>query len=437
MQRNLQDLRLKEIYSHPDRYRKAISEINKLLVNIGRNSKISLTLTNYQDPSFTPLRSEDLLKAAENYQDNLFFPYFSKRLEELIVDTAPSAIGFSLNYLSQAITTFAMIGFVKRFAPELPLIVGGGLITSWTRNPSWNNPFGGLIDHLITGKGEIPLLRLAGIEQANHHRPNYSDLPLDQYLSPGFILPYAASSGCFWNKCSFCPEVAEDNPYSPLTPKHVLNDLKGLTQETQPVLIHFLDNALSPSTMEALVDGPRIPWYGFSRISRQLTDATFCRNLRKSGCKMLKLGIESGDERILQTMNKGIEPKMVSSVLTALKKAGIATYVYLLFGTPNESLDEARKTLSFVTRHHKEITFLNLAIFNMPVCSQEAAQLEVDNFYEGDLSLYSSFVHPRGWDRKAVRNFIDRKFSRHPLIAPILRRDPPHLTSNHAPFFCP
>ena len=56
-------------------------------------------------------------------------------------------------------------------------------------------------------------------------------------------------------------------------------------------------------------------------------------------------------------------------------------------------------------------------------------------FYDGDLSLYTDFVHPKGWNRGLVRNFLDREFKRHPAVAAILRRDPPLFTSNHAPFF--
>ena len=48
--------------------------------------------------------------------------------------------------------------------------------------------------------------------------------------------------------------------------------------------------------------------------------------------------------------------------------AGIATYVYLLFGTPSESLTEARATLDFTVKHSQAIDFLNLAIFNLPLC---------------------------------------------------------------------
>jgi hypothetical protein len=135
-------------------------------------------------------------------------------------------------------------------------------------------------------------------------------------------------------------------------------------------------------------------------------------------------------------MQKGTRLDMVSMALRSLEKAGIAAYVYLLFGTPAESLAEARKTLDFVARHHTAVTFLNLAIFNLPLFSREAATLETVDFHDGDLSLYANFIHPRGWDRKKIRNFLDRVFRRHPQVAPIIRNDPSFFTSNHAPFFC-
>ncbi len=180
---------------------------------------------------------------------------------------------------------------------------------------------------------------------------------------------------------------------------------------------------------------PAAPWYGFARVSPLLTDPEFCRRLRLSGCLMLKLGIESGDQSVLDAMDKGIDLQMVAQTLTALEQAGIATYVYLLFGTPSEGPEQARKTLDFVVTHQSAITFLNLAVFNMPVCSPEAQDLHTQDFYEGDLSLYSDFVHPQGWGRKEIRTFLDKEFKRHPAIIPILQRDPPIFTSNHAPFF--
>ena len=434
---NLSKMRSPEIYTNPARYQRAVADINRVLEQVGLARQLDLTLANYQDPTISPLKSAYLLRCAGDPEDNIFYPWFVERLTRILETTNPKVVGLSLNYLSQAPTTFAMIGFLKKIAPGLPIVAGGGLITSWLRNPAWDNPFAGLIDHLVAGPGEAPLLEILGIEDNGQHQPpDFQDLQQKEYLAPGFILPYAASSGCYWNRCSFCPEKAEENPYHCLSADRVVDDLATLCHKTQPTLIHFLDNAIAPALMRRLIDTPpAAPWYGFARVSPLLTDPEFCRRLRRSGCLMLKLGIESGDQGVLDAMDKGIDLQMVAQTLTALEQAGIATYVYLLFGTPSEGPEQARKTLDFVVTHQSAITFLNLAVFNMPVCSPEAHDLQAKDFYEGDLSLYSDFIHPLGWGRKEIRTFLDKEFKRHPAIIPILQRDPPIFTSNHAPFF--
>ncbi len=152
---------------------------------------------------------------------------------------------------------------------------------------------------------------------------------------------------------------------------------------------------------------------------------------------MLKLGIESGDQAVLDALSKGIDLPPVSRALKTIRRAGIAVYVYLLFGTPPETAESAGKTLSFTVAHHDCIDFLNLAIFNLPVLSAEAQNLETLTFYDGDLSLYKDFVHPLGWQRADVRRFLERTFKKHPAVAAIIQRTPDYFTSNHAPFLIP
>jgi radical SAM superfamily enzyme YgiQ (UPF0313 family) len=350
----------------------------------------------------------------------------------------PSIVGFSLTYLSQALCTFAMIGHVRKRFPGLKVILGGGLVTSWGSRQGWKHPFAGLVDHMIVGPGEEALLSLLGYTDPapGQHVPDYRGLPLQDYLAPGVIMPYSASSGCYWRKCSFCPEAAEDNPFVPIRPKQAVEDLSALTARYQPALVHLLDNAVSPALMTALIDDPPgVPWYGFARFGPELADRDFCLALRRSGCVMLQLGLESGDQEVLDALHKGTDIRTASRALESLDRAGIKTYVYLLFGTPAETQREARATLDFVVRHAASIDFLNLAVFNMSRCSPEAKELGTSGFSEGDLSLYTDFRHPRGWDRKRVRRFLDREFKRHPDVASILRNDPPVFTSNHAAFF--
>lgn len=436
--RTLTALRSPDTYQHLDRYKRAVADLNRVVTLRGAAAGgAHLSLANYHHRDLSPVRSVDLLKAAENPETNPFFPYFRDRIIDFVEAQGVSGVGLSLNYLSQALCTFAMAGFVRKRYPRVTIILGGGLTTSWLSNPGWHDPFSGLIDHLVAGPGERALLSLLGIETSDSATafPEYAALPLDNYMAPGRIIPYAASRGCYWNQCRFCPERAERNHFFPLAPAQAVQDLHMLIARFQPALIHFVDNALSPALLKALAASPLgAPWYGFARATAHLADPDFCKALKHSGCVMLKLGLESGDQGVLDALGKGIDVETASQALRALKQAGIAVYGYFLFGTPAEDLLSARKTLAFVAEHSPELDFLNLAIFNLPRYSADAEAMETKRFYEGDLSLYSDFAHPRGWGRRKVREFLDREFRRHPAVATILRHHPPLFTSNHAAF---
>ena len=131
-----------------------------------------LSLANYLDRNLSPVRSADLIRASEIPEHNPFYAYFKKRLLVVLQQECPAVVGFSLNYLSQALCTFAMIGFLKRQCPGIRVVLGGGLVTSWVRRPGWSNPFGGLVDDMVAGPGEAALLSIHGAAcQQCHHTP--------------------------------------------------------------------------------------------------------------------------------------------------------------------------------------------------------------------------------------------------------------------------
>ena len=434
---NLAALEQWDAYTNIGRYTRAVTEITRILQVVTLPYGSTLGLANFTDQARSPLSSADLLQASEMPEKNVFYHYFQQRLPAVLEQENPSIVGFSLNYLSQALIAFAMIGYVKKLSPAMKIMLGGGLVTSWLQRLDWRNPFAGLVDAMVAGPGERPLLALAGIQAADDSSlPDYDPVRGAPYFSPGRVLPYSVSLGCYWGRCSFCPEKTENRGYRCSTSQDVLHDLKALIARENPSLVHLLDNALSPSLLAALAACPlRVPWYGFARFTSHLTDLDFCRELKRSGCTMLQIGLESGDQGVLDALQKGIDLTEAGEVLKNLKMAGIATYVYLLFGTPPETYARAQKTLDFILDHRDCLDFLNLAIFNLPSGSLDARELDTYDFYDGDLCLYKGFVHPHGWHRKLVRRFLDKEFRRHPAIAPILRRDPPVFTSNHAPFF--
>lgn len=428
-------LRNRNLYGNLARYRRAVGDLTRVLEKVSVFKGCRVGLADYEDRYRSPLKSADLLKAAEAPEDNPFFPYFSERLAKTLAENSPDIVGFSLNYLSQALSTFAMAGFVRREARRSRLVLGGGLVTSWMGRSPWKNPFGGLFDEIIGGPGEEGFLRFLTGTPTGLCRPDYDDLADLDYLSPGFVLPFASSRGCYWRRCAFCPERSERNPFMQYTMQGVLDDLAYLVKLHRPSLVHFVDSAITPSFMRRLARGAvDCRWYGFARVTEELTDGDFCRALRSSGCVMLQLGVESGSQRVLDELGKGIRTLDAALSLRLLKEAGVGTYVYLLFGTPPETGEDAKITLDFVAENAPFIDYLNISLFNMPLDTREGDD-GVRRFYEGDLSLYSDFVHPSGWDRGKVRQFLETVFRRHPAVAAILRRHPPVFTSSHAPFF--
>ena len=435
---HLEALRNLSVYSSLPRYKRAVLDLDRVLEKMEEASSVRMGLANYQHRQLSPTRSADLLRAAEEPEKDPFHSFYQTRLLQGMEEIRPEEVGLSLNFLTQAIPAFALMGFLKRRIPKVRIFLGGGLITSWVRAAGRQELFSGIVDDLIAGPGEAPLLTALGVREENQTPSplNFQFLPIHQYLSPGFILPYSTTRGCYWGRCLFCPERAEGNFYTPTPTDRVLSDLAGLVEKHNPVLVHLTDNALHPGLMEGIIKNPfGAPWYGFARITPHLADFDFCLGLRSSGCAMLQLGVESGDQDVLDRLHKGIKLDMVPKALKNLHRAGIAAYVYLLFGTPQETLPDARRTLEFTVRHSEDISFLNLALFNLPLHGKGVSNLQTEKFSEGDLSLYTGFIHPCGWNRSEVRQFLDKEFKRHPAVAGILRRDPPVFTSNHAPFF--
>lgn len=434
---NLASLRSGDAFAGIDQYTRAVTEINRVLARQSPAAGELVSLGNFTSRSRSPVRSRDLAEAFRRPEESVFHGYFQERIAPLLGEHSPRVVGLSLNYLSQALTAFALAGFIRKLSRGVRIVMGGGLVTSWIRGIGMGNPFEGLVDELHAGPGEERVLALAGRQgEGTGCPPDFSPFPADLYLSPARVFPLSASEGCYWGKCAFCPEKAEGGRYRAAPVGEVLRGIEGAREGASDRLLHFCDNALSPALLKALAErGPGAPWYGFARVTPQLADPDFCRALKRSGCVLLKLGIESGDQGVLDALGKGIRLQDSLRVLEAVRGAGMGTYAYLLFGTPAEDERSARKTLDFMARNHGLFDFLNLSVFNLPRESASSFGLDTYDFSEGDLSLYRGFVHPKGWDRKKVRQFLDKELKRHPFIARIVRADPPAFTSNHAPFF--
>jgi hypothetical protein len=446
--RSLASLRSPETYRNLPRYTRAVGDLNRVLKAASAPFGAEASLANYIETNRSPLRRDDLLDAAARYAESPYFGLFSRRIAEELDRQSSAVIGLSINYLSQALPAFAILGWLAEVHPGLSRIAGGGLINSWLTQGSLagNDSLGGLLHALIPGRGEDGLSAWFGNAGHDADRdskasaraslPDFDDFSQLSYLSPVGIIPYSFSSGCPWKRCNFCPEKAEGGQYRGLPVQAAMTQLSQLVRQYKPGLFHFTDNEISSLYLRGIAEhAPGVYWYGFARFSRALLDPGFCRALAASGCRMLQLGLESADQQVLDAMGKGTELGEIDRILENLAKAGIGTFLYVLFGTPSEDLAAARKTRDFLASRAGLIHFLNIAIFNLPVASADAALLATRDFYDGALSLYLDFEHPAGWSRSEVRTFISQEIEGEPLIRGIIKRSPPVFTSNHAAFF--
>jgi len=434
----LEDLNDPQLYRNMDRYHQRVYDLNRLLSISCDQTRFRITLSDYSDSKLSSVDTKGLLKSAETYRENPFYPFFEEKVRPVIQSWDDPWIGISMCYLNQALVSFALAGWIRDNFPEKKLVMGGGLISSWMSRPGFGQPFSGLFDVIIRGEGELPLLKLMGKTDITqkHYIPDYGFAKNHHYIAPGKILPFRSSIGCYWSKCRFCPEKAETRPYSSQRSAKVIEDLEAMAKSCSPDVVHFIDNAVTPAFLRALAKREfSFKWYGFVRFEKDFTDLAFCKALKRSGCEMLKLGLESGDQDVLDQMNKGTDLNLVSQTLANLKEAGILTFVYLLFGTSFEDEAAARKTLDYVKIHRDNIDYLNLAVFNLPKFSEDAQGLDTQEFYHGDLSLYLNFNHPKGWDRRHVKAFLDKEFKKQLGVGSRFRKNPAFFSSNHAMFF--
>jgi hypothetical protein len=100
----------------------------------------------------------------------VFFLLFRARITQVLAAFPTRTIGLSINYLSRALCAFAVVGFAKTVPPELCVVLGGSLITSWVAQGSLaaTERFGGLVAQHAPG-----LLHFTDIEIA----PRYLSRP--------------------------------------------------------------------------------------------------------------------------------------------------------------------------------------------------------------------------------------------------------------------
>ena len=135
----------------------------------------------------------------------------------MFLESEPGIIGFSVNFMSQALCAFAMAGFVRSRLPAVQIIFGGGLVTSWMHIPGLKIRLRGWWMTWSADRGKIFAEYLREDKKSGSAGIyDFSPFEMDQYLFTRPGDPVQHLPGCYWRKCAFCPEKYEHSRYQPL-----------------------------------------------------------------------------------------------------------------------------------------------------------------------------------------------------------------------------
>ncbi len=168
-----------------------------------------------------------------------------------------------------------------------------------------------------------------------------------------FSLNMATTRGCPF-KCNWCAKPIYGNRYNSRSPQNVVAELKMLQQTFSFDHIWFCDDifGLKPGWVHEFADLVQKEKLHFRFKIQARADLmqqeNYIKDLARAGCSTIWMGAESGSQKILDAMDKGIHVSQIYEATTLLKKHGIRPCFFIQFGYPGESKEDIRKTISMI-----------------------------------------------------------------------------------------
>lgn len=189
---------------------------------------------------------------------------------------------------------------------------------------------------------------------------DFSDLSLSDYDDTRHFA-FMASRGCI-QKCAFCSSRAFWPGYRAMSGERIFKEVefqKKRLARVNPELAHidFLD-LLFNGNMRSLVtfcelvirSGLKIFWTA-NMIIRPEMDSRVIRKMADSGCEHIIFGIESGSQRVLDSMKKHYRIEDADRIIKAMHETGIMVTANFMFGFPGETEEDFQETLDFIKRN--------------------------------------------------------------------------------------
>ncbi|MCA9422462.1 MAG: radical SAM protein, partial [Nitrospira sp.] len=312
----------------------------------------------------------------------------------------PEVVGVSVGTQMQLLAGMTFCKMIKQEFPDIHVTVGGNVITRLKEDlPKHEQFFTQVFDSAILYEGEHALVWLLealagertwekvpnlmwsrnGEVQVNPEiytekttalpLPDFDGLPLDAYFVPVRILPYLATRGCYWGRCTFCDHGQGYFDQYRGKPAHdVVREITALKEKYRTEHFLFSDESYPPALLKKVTqllieEQVGIKWTTLIRFEESLQDPEIWKQAVQAGCCTLYYGMESANERVLELMDKHAKKAVIKHNLQEAAKAGIWNHVMAFYGFPGETREEAEETREFLLENKRYIHSVELFYF--------------------------------------------------------------------------
>jgi anaerobic magnesium-protoporphyrin IX monomethyl ester cyclase len=313
------------------------------------------------------------------------YPESDSIIRKYLQEKRPAFVGFSCT-TSTFLDGIRIANMAKGIFPDLKVVFGGTHVSALREKVLEDFP---VVDYCITGEGEVTLTELlksggqasAGIRgliyrddqkgiSSNGYRANIPDLdslPFPAYEKlkgyPGaYKLPifnyprtpnasFISSRGCPY-ACTYCDRSVFHRSFRYNSTGYVYEHLKYLKTHFGVRHINIYDDQFTfnrervDALMDAFMEKPLSMTFNCV-VRAEHIDIELARRMKKAGCWMISLGIETGDEKLLALHRKNADLKMLAEKIHMIKQAGIRVKGLFMLGLPGETEDSINKSIRY------------------------------------------------------------------------------------------
>ena len=384
--------------------------------------------------------SKEVFACLDDEQVNVYRDVCQQLILPAVNKERPDVVGVSIGTQMQLLAGLTFCKMIKAAFPDIHVTVGGNVITRLHEEiPQKKEFFNSIFDSAILYEGEHALLwllealvgdrTLSAVPNLMYRHqgqvvvnkeiytekttalplPDFEGLPLDSYFVPVRILPYLATRGCYWGKCTFCDHgQGYFDQYRGKPASDVVREVKALKEKYHADHFLFADESYPPALFkkvtQLLVDQEvNIRWTTLIRFEETLQDPEIWKLAVKSGCCTLYYGMESANERVLELMDKHARKSVIENNLKEAAKAGIWNHVMAFYGFPGETREEAEETRQFLIDNkryiHSTELFYFVAYRHTPMVRNPGAfgiTIHKQEEYDMPLDFYYTLNEPGG-----------------------------------------